>query len=148
MSALAAPRIRFRLGFGGVLTIRDQSQLMVGERTPLARLQLAEHHGADAGAHQSEHRVTDGVEHAAYLPVFALVQDQFQNRGARLVPAGKKRRPGGSGHVAVAEFQAAGEAVHRVWVGLPAHRRDIGLAHTLAGVCHLEDEIAVVRHQE
>lgn len=116
---------------------------------PRAGRQIAQRNRSNSYTYQTQHGVSDRLQHPSYLPVAALVEHQLDERGSRLRPAAEPphlRRGGGT--VLVVEPDAAREALELFGAGHAAHHGVVGLAHALRGVRDPIHELAVVGKQQ
>ncbi len=94
--------------------------------------------------------MTKRLHHPAHLPVAAFINREFQCGPARAVgilfaaqQAHILSRPG----QAVIQHDSLAEPLQRLGIGHALHLHAVGLRDVVAGVGHLEQEIAVVGHK-
>jgi hypothetical protein len=128
------------------LTGRAQgAQFLFGRFAPDAGPEVAERERAEAQAHERDHRVRGGLEHAADLPVAAFVDRHVDFRGGR---ARADDADLGGLAPAVVQAHAFEEPLHVVALQPALDDRPIGLLHAVTRVGEDVGEFAVVRHEQ
>ena len=114
---------------------------MSPQLAPLARGEPVEVEPGEPRPVQLAHGMADGLEHAAHLPVAALVEDELDAARGEPLRLGRRR-------AAVLELDALAEAPDRVLVGIALDRGDVDLLDPVARVRDPVRELAVVREQD
>ncbi len=141
-----AENFLFRGNLGG-----QRFNLARRQMTPRAGRQAGQLHRADANAGQSGDGMAERLHHAAYLPVAAFINREFQ-RGPPgsvgiLFAAQQAHILGGLAH-AIIQHDPLTQPLQCLGIRHALHFHAVCLRDMVARMGHLEQEIAVVGHKD
>ena len=138
------------MGAAAYLPARRSTKCGLGERANFACLERPPRSGAErsighwpyAGPDEADHRVTDGVAHAADLAIAPLVYHEANHARRDGRDTGRSRR------LTRVEHDSLAETPERSWARGPAHLGEVLLLDAKAWMREQLSELAVVREQQ